>query len=184
MNLSIIAHTLDPVYTWPTQPGSFKSKFTQGVLPTHTFDNPPEDLEVLLVPGGWGMYEKIKPVDEAVEFIKRVYPKLKYLCTICTGSVLVARAGIIDGREATSNKMLFSQIKESFPAVNWVAKARWVVDGNVYTASGVTAGIDMILGFVEDVYGKKYADELTDGLEYERHTNSTDDPFAAKYGLA
>jgi transcriptional regulator GlxA family with amidase domain len=184
LNLSIITHSLTPTNTYPTEPGPHNSNFTQAIVPTHTFDNPPEDLEVLFVPGGLGMYLDTQAVKEAVEFIKRVYPKLKYLNTICTGSELIARAGVLDGKRATSNKAFFTQIKANQPQVNWVPKARWVVDGNIYTSSGVTAGIDMTLAFIKDVYGAQYADQITDRLEYDRHTESTEDPFAHKYGLA
>lgn len=184
LRISILTHTAPkPVNTWPLDPGPHKSNFTQAIVPTHTFSNPPDDLEVLFVPGGVGMYHKTEEVAAAEEFIKTVYPKLRYLNTVCTGSALVARAGVLTGKRATSNKALFKTIQEACPDVNWVPKARWVVDGNIYTSSGVTAGIDMTLAFIQDVYGKEHADEIADRLEYERALNSEDDPFAQKYGL-
>jgi transcriptional regulator GlxA family with amidase domain len=184
LQISIIAHSLSPARTWPTAPGDHSSNFNQSVLPTHTFTNPPDQLDVLFVPGGAGVNAETSEITDAVQFIRDVYPKLRYLTTICTGTVLVAKSGVLDGRKATTNKMSFKKISARFPAIDWVPKARWVVDGNIYTASGVTAGIDMTLAFIEKVYGADYADQITDRLEYDRHTDSTEDSFASKYGLA
>lgn len=64
--------------------------------------------------------------------------------------------------------------------MKWIRKARWVADGNIYTSSGVSAGIDMFYAFLEDVFGKKVADTCANGQEYIRNTNPHDDPFAPK----
>jgi transcriptional regulator GlxA family with amidase domain len=66
--------------------------------------------------------------------------------------------------------------------VNWVHKARWVVDGNIWTGSGVSAGIDLILAFVEEQYGKKIAEQISNGIEYDRNTDPSYDPFAEIWG--
>lgn len=63
-----------------------------------------------------------------------------------------------------------------------MAKARWVVDGNVWTSSGVAAGMDMIYAWVEQVWGREVADELSDSSEYERNRDSTKDRFAERWG--
>lgn len=72
-------------------------------MPTRTFANAPMDLEVLLIPGGLGTRneEAMKPI---VNFLRDTYPKLKYLLTVCTGSAVLAKTGILDGKKATSNK--------------------------------------------------------------------------------
>lgn len=130
------------------------------------------------------MYEKTEEMEAAKKFIGEVYPKLMYLCTVCTGSALIAMVdGVLDGKKATSNKMLFKRIEGEFPKVEWVAQARWVVDGNIYTASGVTAGIDMTLAFITAVYGKEHADTIGKGLEYQGSKDANDDPFAKEWGL-
>ena len=64
-----------------------------------------------------------------------------------------------------------------------MAHARWVVDGNIWTSSGVSAGIDCMLAFISEVYGEDVAKGIADGMEYERHTDPTWDPFADLYGL-
>ena len=155
MNLSIIAKTLDPV---PTRPPSkrnpFKSNFSQSIVPTHTFSSPPENLDVLLVPGGMGVGKDTEadPSDlqEIFKYIDDTYPSLQYLITVCTGAILAARAGVLDGKNATTDKESWEWEIAQGPKVNWKSHARWVVDGNIYTTSGVSAGIDGKFSFIKD----------------------------------
>lgn len=108
LELSIIAQSLDPVSTLLEN-----SDLTigQSVVPTHTFDNAPEDIEVLLVPGGIGT-RRLELTQPVVDFVKQRYPKLKFLLTVCTGSALTARAGVMDGKKATSNKRGFDWVSQ------------------------------------------------------------------------
>jgi transcriptional regulator GlxA family with amidase domain len=73
-------------------------------------------------------------------------------------------------------------VKQQNDKVEWVAKARWVVDGNIWTSSGVAAGIDMVLAWVESVWGAEVADELADSSEYERNRDEGGDRFAERWG--
>lgn len=168
-----LAATLDPVNSRVEGPG----RIGQSVLPTHTFDDCPDDLEVLLVPGGFGARNPAITAPIA-EFVKRIFPKLRYLLTVCTGSAIVAQSGLLDGRRATSNKRSWDWATSQGPAVNWVRQARWVVDGNIWTSSGISAGIDLMFAFVADQYGEEVAKRLADGAEYVRNPNANDDPFA------
>lgn len=95
-----LAATRDAVSTRVEAPG----RIGQTVVPTHTFDDCPEDIEVLLVPGGFGARNPALTTP-IVEFVKRVYPRLRFLLTVCTGSAIVAMSGLLDGRRATSNKL-------------------------------------------------------------------------------
>ncbi|KAI8950449.1 class I glutamine amidotransferase-like protein [Xylaria longipes] len=173
LELVVVAATLDPVNSKVDAPG----RIGQSVVPTHTFDDCPEDLEVLLVPGGYGARNPAitSPI---AEFVKRVFPKLRYLLTVCTGSAIVALSGVLDGRRATSNKKSWEWATSQGPAVNWVRQARWVVDGNIWTSSGVSAGIDLMFAFIGDQYGEEVAKQLADQAEYVRNPDSSSDPFA------
>jgi transcriptional regulator GlxA family with amidase domain len=179
INLSMIAYTLDPVSSLIPQMTNIGSTWATTVVPTHTFANPPKDLDVLFIPGGLG--NRILSEDHLASltgYISNVYPSLKYVISVCTGSGLAARSGILDGRNATSNKRAWKEMTPLGPKTNWIAKARWVVDGNVWTASGVTAGIDATFAWIEEVYGKELADRSARGVEHTRVTDSHDDPFA------
>lgn len=184
LSLSLIAATLDPVSTAsPVVSGNpMGSTFHQSILPTHTFATAPP-LDVLIVPGGVGTRVTGTSLDELRLFIKTRYPSVRYLITICTGSALAAQAGVLDGKKATTNKAAWKWVIAQGPKVNWVPIARWTVDGNVWTSSGVTAGIDAILAFVGVVYGRVAVDTIVGQIEYERHWDSTSDPWALFHGV-
>lgn len=180
INLSIIAETLDPVSTKARTlaMNSTGSDFGESVVPTHSFATAPP-LDVLIVPGGSGT--RAPDLNNTRTFIKNTYPSLQYLLTICTGSALVAPTGILDGRNATSNKAAWAWATSQGPNVNWVPKARWTTDGNIWTSSGVAAGIDATYAFVEAVYGAAAVDFIVSRVEYERHLDPHWDPWADYY---
>lgn len=184
LSLSLIAATLDPVSTAsPIESGNpMGSNFHQSILPTHTFKTAPP-LDVLIVPGGVGTRVPGNSLDELRLFIKKRYPTVKYLITICTGAALAAQAGVLDGKKATTNKSAWKWAISQGPKVNWVPVARWTVDGNVWTSSGVSAGIDAILAFVGTVYGRPAVDTIVSQIEYDRHWDSTCDPWAMYHGV-
>ncbi|KAH7370367.1 class I glutamine amidotransferase-like protein [Rhexocercosporidium sp. MPI-PUGE-AT-0058] len=167
---------------WFTLANPVGSDTHGGFVPTYTFATAPP-LDVLLVPGGIGTRAPAPLLDETIRYVRDVYPSLGYLITVCTGSGIAARAGVLDGKRATTNKLAWAQTIALGPKVRWVAGARWVKDGNIWSSSGVSAGIDVAVAFVAEVYSEAAAVKVTNMLEYERHTNSTDDPFAGLYGL-
>ena len=181
MNLSIIASSLEPVSNREINPNSIGSFFGQDIVPTHTYDNAPP-LDLLIIPGGTGT-TKIPNVAEAVSFVIERYPSLQYIMSVCTGARILARSAILDGRSATTSKAFFDEVTTEFPAVNWVADARWIVDGNIWTASGASAGIDATLAFIEEVYGSEFAKTITTYMEYNRETDPAVDTFAEVWNL-
>ena len=98
--------------------------------------------------------------------------------TVCTGSALLARTGLLDGRPATSNKLAWDWVVQQGPAVRWQRRARWVDDGNVLTSSGVSAGIDMALSLVERLNGRDMAVASARNMEYVWNTDPANDLFA------
>jgi putative intracellular protease/amidase len=134
-------------------------------------------LDLILLPGGFGtMRELENPV--MLNFLRRRSASAEVTMSVCTGSAILARAGLLDGRRATSNKQFFELARGQGPAVEWVEEARWVEDGPFATSSGVSAGTDMALAVVARLYGKETAREIADAAEYEWHTDSTRDPFS------
>lgn len=105
IEVCVLAATLDPVTSRTTRPGSVG----QEIVPTHTFDNAPVDIEVLLIPGGGGTRD-VAGTQPLVDYAARVYPKLRYFLTVCTGAALAARAGILDGKNVTTNKLAFDWV--------------------------------------------------------------------------
>lgn len=139
------------------------------------------DIEkILLVPGGNGTREKVNDND-FINLIKNISNQSKYIISVCTGSALLAKAGILNGKRATTNKRAFKWVTEQGKDVLWIKESRWVKDGNIYTSSGVSAGIDMTLGFIEDLIGKEKALEISQRIEYFWNEDSKYDPFSKIY---
>ncbi|OLN84996.1 Isonitrile hydratase 5 [Colletotrichum chlorophyti] len=183
MNLALITETMEPVTLRPVSAAMnpLNSSFFSEFLPTHTYETAPKDLEVLIIPGG--LYTRSPYLNSTIDYVKRTYPSLRYLITVCTGASVAARAGVLDGRRATTNKAAWADTIRHGPNVEWVPKARWVVDGNVWTSSGVSAGIDATLDFISQVYGAQIAKDIGIAMEYDWHTDPSWDPFADLYNL-
>jgi transcriptional regulator GlxA family with amidase domain len=140
------------------------------------YANAPE-LDLLLIPGGIGTFPALEN-QTMLEFLAARAPACRYTMSVCTGSALLAAAGLLDGRRATSNKMFFSMVSDLREQVQWVENARWVVDGQMVTSSGVSAGTDMALAVIADLFGQERAEQIAIFTEYQWHQNADSDPFA------
>ncbi|KZV97007.1 class I glutamine amidotransferase-like protein [Exidia glandulosa HHB12029] len=176
----VVGPSLEPVTTKVNASvvKTVSPSFGQSIAPTHTYDNPPEKIDFLIIPGGMMFLDPIERQQPTIDFVKKTYPKVKYVLSVCTGSVILAQAGILDGKRATSNKACWAWVMENCPNVNWVAKARWVVDGNVWTTSGVAAGMDGMFAWITQIYGEAAATVAANVIEYDRHTDASWDPFS------
>lgn len=150
---------------------------TQGPETVATFDfwDCPE-LDLLLVPGGVGTFPQLEN-PAYLSFITDQAGVVDLTLSVCSGSALLAKAGILDGKRATSNKMFFAAAASQSDAVTWVEEARWVEDGNVVTSSGVSAGIDMALAVIANLFGQERAEQIAAYTEYQWHRDADRDPF-------
>ena len=139
-------------------------------------------VDVLLIPGGYGTRKEVNN-EKLIGYLRDYAEKASYVATICTGTALLAKTGLLDGRQATTNKMAFEWVTSQGPKVNWVPEARWVEDGKFFTASGVSAGMDMALGLIEKLFDHDTSLNMARAAEYEWHSDKTWDPFAKLAGL-
>ena len=131
---------------------------------------------VLLIPGGMGSRPLAK--DEAfLARLKALAEQADHVLCVCTGSALLARTGLLDGRRATSNKTAFDWVRSCGPDVLWQRQTRWVADGKYYTSAGVSAGTDMALGFVRDLFGAEEAETICRRMEYHWNRDADNDIF-------
>ena len=142
-----------------------------------------EPFDMLLVPGGPGTRTQVDN-PAMMDWLRAKSAQAEVTMSVCTGSALLARAGLLDGRRATSNKMSFAWVEEQGPAVDWVARARWVEDGQLFTSSGVSAGMDMSLAVITRLHDEDTARKVARIAEYTWHEDASDDPFAHHYGLS
>ena len=145
-----------------TQPIQTDSGFA--ILPSTDFADCPQ-ADLLCVPGGFGTRDVIQ--DEAsLQFLRDQGSGAKYVTSVCTGSLALGAAGLLEGKRATSH-WAYTGLLEEFGAT--YEKARVVKDGNVITAGGVTSGIDFALTVVAEIAGQQVAEAIQLSLEYDPH---------------
>ena len=132
------------------------------LTPTATFDDY-EAPDVLFIPGGPGQLEAM---DDAVliDFVKRAAAGARFVTSVCTGSFILAAAGLLKGKRATSHWMVLDQL-ELLGAIP--VRERVVEDGNIITGAGVTSGIDFGLVLASRIYGEDVAKRHQLGMEYD-----------------
>jgi cyclohexyl-isocyanide hydratase len=148
----VIAKTMQPVL----------SDRGLGIMPTCTFACSPA-LNLICVPGGAGVVEALSDA-ETIDFIRQQGAKADYVTSVCLGAFLIGAAGLLKGRRATTHWAYVDLL----PLVGATyEKARVVRDGNVFTAGGVTSGIDFAFRIVADLAGQEVAQAVQLGIEYD-----------------
>ncbi len=176
-----------PLEMWANEPGfevvliaetAGDVRSAQGVVvkADYGFGSAPK-LDIMMVPGGAGTMAQLEnPL--LLDFLKLQDRQTQFTTSVCTGSALLAKAGLLKGRKATTNKAYFSLASDQDSSVRWMRRARWVEDGKFFTSSGVSAGTDMALGLVARIYGQDHARALARSLEYQWSEDADNDPFA------
>jgi len=135
------------------------------VVPRHGFEDAPP-IDVLLVPGGFGTRRLLEHAP-TLDWIRRTAAAAELVTSVCTGALLLARVGLLDGRSATTHHAALQTMRDRFPQVDVVDDRRFVDDG-ILTSAGVAAGIDMAFQVVEKLHGAAVADETAAYIEYGR----------------
>jgi transcriptional regulator GlxA family with amidase domain len=172
------AHT---IVTAAESPGPVKSAQGPRAVADYALADCPR-IDAMLVPGGIGTRREANNA-ALLEWLRRRAAQAEIVTSVCTGAALLARAGLLDGLRATSNKLAFKWVTEQGPAVQWVRQARWVEDGRFATSSGVSAGIDMTLAMIARLVDVRTAEQVAIRMEYEWHRDPSWDPFAKIHGL-
>ena len=132
--------------------------------------------DILLVVGGIGTRQKaLDPL--FLQTLTMLVDRADWVLSVCTGSALLAKTGVLDSKRATSNKQAWPWVISQSNKINWVKQARWVIDGKFYTSSGVSAGMDMALGFIADRHDLDTARQIAIHTEYRWQANSSMDEF-------
>lgn len=150
----LVAESLEPVITTGNMT----------VMPHYAFANCPT-LDILVVPGGWGTRRELNnPV--MIEWLRARAAEVETLTSVCTGSMLLGFAGLLDGLHATTHWRSLDWMRESFPAVTVDYDKHVVEDGRVLTSAGISAGIDMALKVVARYFGEVVARATARHMEY------------------
>jgi transcriptional regulator GlxA family with amidase domain len=135
------------------------------VLPDRTTADT-DALDILLVPGGIGTRrEATNPA--LLAWIAQIATKAEWITSVCTGALLLTAAGPAHGKRVTTHWAFVETLRARGEAAEVVADSRYVCDGNLVTAAGVSAGIDMALWLLVELFGADFARAVKRAMEYE-----------------
>src|SRR4051794_13918438 len=129
-------------------------------------------LDILVVPGGWGVRTEVNNA-RLLDWIGDQGRRVETLASVCRGAMLLGKAGLLDGRRATTHWKSLAWMRESFPDVTVVEDQHVVEDGNVLTSAGISAGIDMALRVVARCHGEEVARATAKHMEYRYNGDNT-----------
>jgi transcriptional regulator GlxA family with amidase domain len=134
------------------------------VVPDHDLDSCPK-LDILLVPGGWGFRHQMNN-ERLLKWIADRSRQVETLTSVCTGALLLGKAGLLDGKRATTHWRWLDSMQEMFPTVTVEKRLHFVEEGAFFSSAGISAGIDMTLRLVARYYGEAVARATAKHMEY------------------
>lgn len=168
---SVAGRNLQPppfdVYTFAQDSRTVIARNRLRVEPHYSFPTCPRP-DLLVVPGGFGTRrEQHNPA--LIEFLRQIAPACELVLSICTGSVLLGRAGLLDGLPATTHHQAYGLLAEAAPQTEIRKDIRFVDAGHIVTSAGISAGLDASLYCVQRLLGRELAAETAAYLEYSGH---------------
>ena len=135
------------------------------IIADYTFNNFPK-IDILIVPGGYGTRTLLNN-DSLLKWIKAVSDKANITASVCTGSLLLAKAGLLEGKRATTHWGAIEALKSISKDIQVITERR-VVNDEIITSAGVSSGIDMAFMIVENLYGEQVASDTSKYIEFHR----------------
>lgn len=140
------------------------------LIPNFTIDNCPE-LDLLMVPGGWGTRREVNNTT-LIKWISKKASNTPLTASVCTGSSLLGKAGLLDGRDATTHWKAFDFLQESAPKVHIVKNVLFTLEEPIFTSAGVAAGIDLALCIASHFFGTEIGKATARHMEYPYPKNN------------
>ncbi|MSN25835.1 MAG: DJ-1/PfpI family protein [Geobacter sp.] len=159
-------YSLLNVYTVAREKAPITARNGLSVNPDYSIDQAPQP-DIVIVPGGSGTRPILRQQD-LLAWIARSAEKADKVLSVCTGALLLAKVGLLDGLKSTTHNSAFELLAEMAPNTEIMRDARFVDNGKVITSAGISAGIDMSLYVIEMLYGKEVAQNTAEYMEYRR----------------
>lgn len=166
------------VFTVAEKP-SISARNNLVITPTYTFENCPTP-DILLIPGGGGFRaagdgshgtpfgsRREMHNENLLTWVREMNSKVELLLSVCTGSLILAKAGLLEGLSATTHFKAVEQMREVAPNTTLFPEKRWVDNGRIILSAGVSAGIDMSLYVVSKLHGEEVADATATYIQYD-----------------
>ncbi len=151
-------------FTVAEKAGAITTAMGMSVNPRYTFDNHPH-ADILLIPGGGVPQHQDNP--KVIEWIQNKTKEAEVVLSVCNGAYFLARAGLLDGLEATTFAALIPGLQAAAPKARVVSNKRFVDNGKIVTSAGLSSGIDGALHVVEKLLGRGWAEVIATNLEYD-----------------
>jgi transcriptional regulator GlxA family with amidase domain len=164
-----------------TIPGALRTSSGLGLTADVALSDVGGPIDTLMVVGGDGTYSAVGD-EELVEHVRRLAKHARRVTSVCSGAFVLATAGLLDGRRATTHWRVCELLAESFPTVTVDPDPIFVRDGNVWTSAGVTAGMDLALALVEDDVGRDVALSIARRLVLFLRRPGNQSQFSAQLG--
>lgn len=160
----LAGHATFNVVTVAETPGTVRARNGLKLVPDHTFASAPEP-QILIVPGGVGTRALLKQ-PAVIEWVRRRARHAEIVASVCTGSLVLARAGLLDGLDVTTHHENLSNLAALAPAARVHGDRRFFDHGRIATAAGISAGIDLSLHLVARLHGPATAERTARYMEY------------------
>lgn len=152
------------VFTLAKTDAPIKARGALSIIPHYTFQNCPTP-DILLIPGGRGA-RVLMHDDESLEFIRGHAARLDYLLSVCTGALVLGKAGLLDGLRVTTHHDAFDELREVVPTAKIIEDERYTTNAKIWTSGGISAGIDMALHLLRQLVPPADYTAVVDEMEW------------------
>lgn len=135
------------------------------VKPDYSIEDLPP-VDILIIPGGKGARENEVKNDIIINWVRQQMKEVKLMTSVCTGALLLAKAGLLEGVKATTHWASIQTFKKDFPNVEVMENVKFVDEGHIITSAGISAGINMSFHIVKNLLGVEIAEETAKSMEY------------------
>lgn len=136
------------------------------VKPDYSIEDLPP-VDILIIPGGKGARENEVKNDIVINWVRQQMKEVKLMTSVCTGALLIAKAGLLEGLKATTHWASIQTFKKDFPNVEVMENVKFVDEGHIITSAGISAGINMSFHIVKNLLGVEIAEETAKNMEYD-----------------
>ena len=136
------------------------------VQPDYSIEDLPP-VDILLIPGGKGVRENEVKNDIIINWVRQQMKEVKLMTSVCTGALLLAKAGLLEGVKATTHWASIQTFKKDFPNVEVIENVKFVDEGHIITSAGISAGINMSFHIVKNLLGVEVAEDTAKSMEYD-----------------
>jgi putative intracellular protease/amidase len=170
VNANANNHSYYNVFTVAVTTAPVKTIGDMTVTPKYRLDNHPK-VDILVLPGGWGVWASRKD-PKVIAWIQDVAKDAEVVLSVCNGAFFLSKAGLLDGKEATTTAAAIPRLQAEAPKAKLVSDKRFVDNGKIVTAGGLSAGIDGALHVVQKTLGKGWAQMVAVWMEYDWQPHS------------